>query len=143
MQRDENEDLVEHEVIPDEGTIPVLRPLRFILRSLWKSATDPYIHPPSRSFLFFFLYIELDRINEVIHHLNNLDEFQIFKSSVDFEAYPDYCKLVSYPICLDSIQERLESGFYRRARVRKLEVLSVKVLYPVSITRILTISSLI
>lgn len=34
MQRDENEDLVEHEVIPDEGNIPVLRPLRFIPRSL-------------------------------------------------------------------------------------------------------------
>ncbi|KAF9393168.1 Bromodomain and WD repeat-containing protein 3 [Podila verticillata] len=83
MQRDENEDLVEHEVIPDE---------------------------------------ELDRINEVIHHLNNLDEFQIFKSSVDFEAYPDYCKLVSYPICLDSIQERLESGFYRRARAVQFDI---------------------
>ncbi|KAG0024360.1 hypothetical protein BGZ82_010460, partial [Podila clonocystis] len=83
MQRDENEDLVEHETIPEE---------------------------------------ELDRINEVIHHLNNLAEFQIFKSSVDFEAYPDYCKLIPYPICLDSIQDRLESGFYRRARAVQFDI---------------------
>lgn len=75
----------------------------------------------------------------MIHHLNNMDEFQIFKSSVDFEAYPDYCKLVSYPICLDSIQERLEGGFYRRARVRKFEVLCLKVVYPVFTIQVLII----
>jgi hypothetical protein len=74
----------------------------------------------------------------VIHHLNNLDEFQIFKSSVDFEAYPDYCKLIPYPICLDSIQDRLESGFYRRARVRKLRRLSSGLEYEVFSARLLT-----
>ncbi|KAG0222895.1 Bromodomain and WD repeat-containing protein 3 [Mortierella sp. GBA43] len=59
---------------------------------------------------------EYNRINEVLQHLMQMDDFQIFKSSVDFEAYPDYCKTVAYPICLDAIYQRLTSGFYRRSR---------------------------
>ncbi|KAG0202243.1 Bromodomain and WD repeat-containing protein 3 [Mortierella sp. GBA30] len=65
---------------------------------------------------------EYERIQEVLQHLLQMDEFQIFKSSVDFEAYPDYCKAVAYPICLDSIQERLTSGFYRRTRAVQFDI---------------------
>ncbi|KAF9428952.1 Bromodomain and WD repeat-containing protein 3 [Podila epigama] len=83
MQRDENEDLVEREVIPKE---------------------------------------ENERIDRVIRHLIEMEEFQIFKGSVDFEAYPDYCKTVAYPICLDSIQERLYNGYYRRSRAVQYDI---------------------
>ncbi|KAG0348099.1 Bromodomain and WD repeat-containing protein 3 [Podila humilis] len=83
MQRDEQEDLVAIETVPED---------------------------------------ELARIKEVIHHLNAMDELQIFKTSVDFEAYPDYCKLVPYPMCLDSIQERLDNKFYRRSRAVQYDI---------------------
>jgi len=59
-----------------------------------------------------------------MQHFLQMDEFQIFKYPVDFEAYPDYCKAVAYPICLDSIQERLANGFYRRSRVIGVEYLT-------------------
>ncbi|KAG0302198.1 Bromodomain and WD repeat-containing protein 3 [Dissophora globulifera] len=62
------------------------------------------------------------RIEEIIEHLLLMEEFQVFKSSVDFEAYPDYCKTVAYPICLESIQERLTSGFYRRSRAVQFDI---------------------
>ncbi|KAF9361877.1 Bromodomain and WD repeat-containing protein 3 [Mortierella sp. AD094] len=65
---------------------------------------------------------EYERIEEIIQHLLQMDEFQIFKSSVDFEAYPDYCKTVAYPICLESIQERLSSNFYRRSRAVQYDI---------------------
>ncbi|KAF9960849.1 Bromodomain and WD repeat-containing protein 3 [Mortierella alpina] len=65
---------------------------------------------------------DLDRLQEIVQHLLQMDEFQIFKSSVDFEAYPDYCKTVAYPMCLDSIHERLMSGFYRRTRAVQFDI---------------------
>ncbi|KAG0023305.1 Bromodomain and WD repeat-containing protein 3 [Entomortierella chlamydospora] len=65
---------------------------------------------------------EYERIEEIMQHLLQMDEFQIFKSSVDFEAYPDYCKTVAYPICLESIQERLSSNFYRRSRAVQYDI---------------------
>ncbi|KAG0364885.1 Bromodomain and WD repeat-containing protein 3 [Gamsiella multidivaricata] len=65
---------------------------------------------------------EFERIEEIVQHLLRMEEFQIFKSSVDFEAYPDYCKAVAYPICLESIQERLASGFYRRSRAVQFDI---------------------
>ncbi|KAG0252006.1 Bromodomain and WD repeat-containing protein 3, partial [Mortierella polycephala] len=65
---------------------------------------------------------EIGRIREVLEHLLQMDEFQIFKESVDFEVYPDYCKAVAYPICLDSIYERLTNGFYRRLRAVQFDI---------------------
>ncbi|KAF9179276.1 Bromodomain and WD repeat-containing protein 3 [Haplosporangium sp. Z 767] len=65
---------------------------------------------------------EIGRIREVLEHLLQMDEFQIFKESVDFEVYPDYCKAVAYPICLDSIYERLTGGFYRRSRAVQFDI---------------------
>ncbi|KAG0227890.1 Bromodomain and WD repeat-containing protein 3 [Actinomortierella wolfii] len=65
---------------------------------------------------------EYARIHQVIEHLMQLDEFQAFKSEVDFVAYPSYCQAVAYPICLESIEERLTSGFYRRARAVQFDV---------------------
>ncbi|KAF8937340.1 Bromodomain and WD repeat-containing protein 3 [Dissophora ornata] len=65
---------------------------------------------------------EFQRIQEILGHLLHMEEFQIFKFSVDFEAYPDYCKTVAYPICLQSIQERVSSGFYRRSRAVQFDI---------------------
>ncbi|KAF9919071.1 Bromodomain and WD repeat-containing protein 3 [Lobosporangium transversale] len=65
---------------------------------------------------------EYQRIQEVVSHFIQMEDFQIFRSSVDFEAYPDYCKTVAYPICLEAIQERLTSGFYRRARAVQFDI---------------------
>ncbi|KAG0054190.1 Bromodomain and WD repeat-containing protein 3 [Gryganskiella cystojenkinii] len=65
---------------------------------------------------------EYARIHEILQHFLQMDEFQIFKSQVDFEAYPDYCKAVAYPLCLDAIQDRLANGYYRRARAVQFDI---------------------
>ncbi|KAF9977388.1 Bromodomain and WD repeat-containing protein 3 [Actinomortierella ambigua] len=65
---------------------------------------------------------EFERIEQVIKHLMQLDEFQAFTPEVDFAAYPSYCQAVAYPICLESITERLKSGFYRRARAVQFDI---------------------
>ncbi|KAG0251319.1 Bromodomain and WD repeat-containing protein 3 [Actinomortierella ambigua] len=65
---------------------------------------------------------ECARIDQVLKHLMHLDEFQEFRSEVDFVAYPTYCQVVAYPICLESIVERFESGFYRRARAVQFDI---------------------
>ncbi|KAF9432080.1 Bromodomain and WD repeat-containing protein 1 [Entomortierella beljakovae] len=51
-----------------------------------------------------------------------MDEFQVFKAPVDFVAYPDYCKAIAYPMCLESIQERLSNHYYRRSRAVQFDI---------------------
>ncbi|KAF9581332.1 Bromodomain and WD repeat-containing protein 1, partial [Lunasporangiospora selenospora] len=65
---------------------------------------------------------EYERIHEVIQHLLQMEELQIFKSSVDFAEYPDYCKTIAYPMCLESIGERIASGYYRRSRAVQFDI---------------------
>ncbi|OMJ11675.1 Bromodomain and WD repeat-containing protein 1 [Smittium culicis] len=50
---------------------------------------------------------------KVIEKLIDNDEAEWFEYHVDFNDYPDYTNLIAYPICLDSILERLENNYYR------------------------------
>lgn len=110
MQREEHEDeSPQSETIPTEG--------KAILIYIYVFCPDTY------TLMFYWTVVEYARIEEILRHLLQMDEFQVFKASVDFEAYPDYCKTVAYPICLESIQERLTNNFYRRSRVSPLDTM--------------------
>ena len=74
-------------------------------------------HPSSDTFVGLLVRLDFERIEEILNHFLEMEDMQIFKESVDFESYPDYCKAIAYPICLDAIQERVTSGYYRRTRV--------------------------
>ncbi|KAI8324331.1 hypothetical protein GQ54DRAFT_296189 [Martensiomyces pterosporus] len=51
---------------------------------------------------------------EIVGGLRASDEFAWFVKNVDYEAeYPDYLLNIAYPMCLDTIYERLGSSFYR------------------------------
>ncbi|KAG0066354.1 Bromodomain and WD repeat-containing protein 3 [Linnemannia elongata] len=65
---------------------------------------------------------DFERIEEILNHFLGMEDMQIFKESVDFESYPDYCKAIAYPICLDAIQERITSGYYRRTRAVQFDI---------------------
>ncbi|KAG0212856.1 Bromodomain and WD repeat-containing protein 3 [Mortierella sp. NVP41] len=65
---------------------------------------------------------DFERIEQILEHFLGMEDLQIFKESVDFEAYPDYCKAIAYPLCLDAIQERVTSGYYRRTRAVQFDI---------------------
>ncbi|KAF9930405.1 Bromodomain and WD repeat-containing protein 3 [Linnemannia zychae] len=65
---------------------------------------------------------DCERIEMILNHFLEMEELQIFKEPVDFEAYPDYCKTIAYPICLDAIQERVTNGYYRRTRAVQFDI---------------------
>ncbi|KAF9904975.1 Bromodomain and WD repeat-containing protein 3 [Linnemannia zychae] len=65
---------------------------------------------------------DCERIEEILTKFLEMEDLQIFKESVDFESYPDYCKTIAYPICLDAIQERVTSGYYRRTRSVQFDI---------------------
>ncbi|KAJ2451316.1 hypothetical protein EV183_003688 [Coemansia sp. RSA 2336] len=49
-----------------------------------------------------------------VNRLRNKAEFVWFVHNVDFvNDYPDYLLNVAYPMCLDTVRARLQSGFYR------------------------------
>lgn len=45
-----------------------------------------------------------------------------FNFPVDLDAYPDYARIVPYPIDLNTIKERLENRYYRRLTALKSDV---------------------
>ncbi|KAJ2503015.1 hypothetical protein GGH96_000614 [Coemansia sp. RSA 1972] len=49
-----------------------------------------------------------------VEELSDNPEFEWFVDNVDYvDAYPDYLLNIAYPMCLDTVRMRLESGFYR------------------------------
>ncbi|KAI9283252.1 hypothetical protein BY458DRAFT_467512 [Sporodiniella umbellata] len=56
---------------------------------------------------------EIDRAKEILIWLASSEDFALYVQQVDYYSYPSYLTIVPYPICLDTVLERLENGFYR------------------------------
>ncbi|CDH58503.1 bromodomain and wd repeat-containing protein 1 [Lichtheimia corymbifera JMRC:FSU:9682] len=53
------------------------------------------------------------RAREILDWLMNNEEFQLYVEPVDYYSYRQYLSLIAYPICLQTVSERLEGNFYR------------------------------
>lgn len=56
------------------------------------------------------------RMSDAIEKLSVRDTVEPFAYPVSLEAFPDYAANIDYPIDLDTIANRLKSGFYRRLK---------------------------
>ncbi|PVU94059.1 hypothetical protein BB561_002825 [Smittium simulii] len=54
------------------------------------------------------------KVKEIISVLIESDEYVWFEKTVDFEEYPTYLTLISYPMCFDLIIARIEKNYYRQ-----------------------------
>ncbi|KAJ2022675.1 hypothetical protein GGI06_001716, partial [Coemansia sp. S85] len=55
-------------------------------------------------------------LSDIVADLRDVTGLHWFVCNVDYEGeYPDYLEHVAYPMCLETILERLFTGFYRRA----------------------------
>lgn len=57
------------------------------------------------------------RAREILDWLMNNEEFQLYVEPVDYYSYRQYLSLIAYPICLQTVYERLEGNFYRSKQV--------------------------
>ncbi|KAJ1943563.1 hypothetical protein FBU59_002873 [Linderina macrospora] len=70
---------------------------------------------------------EKSALLEIIDDLRSNEEFVWFVTNVDYaNDYPDYLQSVAYPMCLDTITERLESGFYRYPSAVTFDMVLIK-----------------
>ncbi|PVU99454.1 hypothetical protein BB559_000689 [Furculomyces boomerangus] len=53
------------------------------------------------------------KIISIVNDLLDNQNFSWFAESVDFSAYPDYLSVVTYPMCLKSVRQRLKNNYYR------------------------------
>lgn len=60
---------------------------------------------------------QLKRAKETIAWLSNVEDFFLYVHQVNYYDYPLYLSLIAYPICLDTVKERLDNGFYRTVDV--------------------------
>lgn len=60
------------------------------------------------------------RAREILDWLMNNEEFQLYVEPVDYYSYRQYLSLIAYPICLQTVSERLEGNFYRSRQVNDL-----------------------
>lgn len=56
---------------------------------------------------------QIKRAKETIAWLSNVDDFFLYVHQVNYYDYPPYLSLIAYPICLDTVSERLDNRFYR------------------------------
>ena len=49
---------------------------------------------------------------------------EVFRDQIPFDLIPEYLLMIAYPICIDSILERLESGYYRDGSVNDINLAS-------------------
>ncbi|KAK4508847.1 uncharacterized protein ATC70_013470 [Mucor velutinosus] len=56
---------------------------------------------------------QIKRAKDTIAWLANVDDFYLYVHQVNYYDYPPYLSVVAYPICLDTVVERLDNGFYR------------------------------
>ncbi|OLY80299.1 PH-interacting protein [Smittium mucronatum] len=54
-----------------------------------------------------------DKLISIVEKLIDEDVSEWFEYHVDFDDYPNYTSLIAYPMCLDSILERLRNKYYR------------------------------
>ncbi|KAI9302959.1 hypothetical protein BJ944DRAFT_279394 [Cunninghamella echinulata] len=57
---------------------------------------------------------EIQRANAVLDWITSTDDFLLYVDQVDYYAYRSYLSKIAYPICLNTVRERLNNGFYRR-----------------------------
>ena len=56
---------------------------------------------------------EQNRILKGLPTIMGLDEAHMFKTPVDLDTLPDYCKVVAFPTDLSTIEKKLANSFYR------------------------------
>ncbi|KAI1722215.1 WD domain, g-beta repeat domain-containing protein [Ditylenchus destructor] len=59
--------------------------------------------------------IYLNRAKTAIQQIMTMKESAEFREAVNLVSYPDYCKVVKYPIDLQTIEERISNNYYRRS----------------------------
>ncbi|KAJ2786540.1 hypothetical protein GGI15_001444 [Coemansia interrupta] len=68
-----------------------------------------------------------DSLLVVVDGLRLAHEFDWFVRNVDYEVeYPDYLLNVAYPMCLDTIYDRLENNFYRHISAVTFDILLIQ-----------------
>ncbi|KAJ1912278.1 hypothetical protein IWQ60_009733 [Tieghemiomyces parasiticus] len=55
-----------------------------------------------------------DMCRDLVGELRGDVRYEVFVEHVDFAAYPSYLSAVAYPMCLDSVSQRLVNKYYRR-----------------------------
>jgi hypothetical protein len=58
--------------------------------------------------------LELERILNGLNKLMELNVAEPFITPISLENYPDYLKFIGYPVDLQTIRDRIVSGYYRR-----------------------------
>ena len=56
---------------------------------------------------------QLERMLSVIQDFRSHEHLDPFVDEIDFDSFPNYLDLVAYPICVQLIHTRLQTGFYR------------------------------
>ncbi|CEP16980.1 hypothetical protein [Parasitella parasitica] len=56
---------------------------------------------------------QIKRARDTLEWLSNVDDFFLYRHQVNYYDYPPYLSLIAYPICLDTVRERVDNGFYR------------------------------
>jgi hypothetical protein len=63
---------------------------------------------------------DVERAQEIIEWLKQSEDFLLYVEQVDYYNYPTYLTMIAYPICLDTVMERLSNNFYRSVDVSYL-----------------------
>ncbi|KAL9538641.1 hypothetical protein MBANPS3_010777 [Mucor bainieri] len=56
---------------------------------------------------------QIKRAKDTIAWLASVDDFYLYVHQVNYYDYPPYLSVIAYPICLDTVKERLDNGYYR------------------------------
>ncbi|EPB92116.1 hypothetical protein HMPREF1544_00941 [Mucor circinelloides 1006PhL] len=56
---------------------------------------------------------QIKRAKDTIAWLASMDDFYLYVRQVDYYENSPYLSTIAYPICLDTVSERLDNGFYR------------------------------
>jgi len=65
---------------------------------------------------------DVKRIAAAINGAIKMPEAQFLVHEVDYTSFSDYCMVIPYPICLNTILDRLGNGFYRRKAAIRWEL---------------------
>lgn len=60
---------------------------------------------------------QIKRAKDIIAWLASVGDFYLYLHQVNYYDYPPYLSVIAYPICLDTVAERLDNGFYRTVDV--------------------------
>ncbi|KAI8339026.1 hypothetical protein BC941DRAFT_421884 [Chlamydoabsidia padenii] len=57
---------------------------------------------------------QIHRAKDVLNWLINNEDFLLYVHQVDYHTYTNYLSKIAYPICLEMVKDRLNSGYYRQ-----------------------------